>query len=421
MDADEAREYWETLFVVEQSQFFSEQEEAREQAQRAEADRERLREENRQAEARIQAERDTAKAAILAARDRATAQMVSLESIVQWAAPFYALADATGPALPIRAPRRLLEREAAAAAGAPLPASPASLELTQHGQLSLATLTPPQSREISGLAPTCGAHCLVIDVSYSMEAAATVKSVEGDSIDHGFSMLDIAKVRPPPATPSPHLASHQPPQPPTSHTSHLTIPYHTHLTTITYHTYHHTFPHTFPHHTTHLTTIPYHTPHHTLPHTSPHLTPHLRHTARMLPSLSSSQHAMRTYVASLSDGDFVCVACYATNSRMVIEWTACTDDGKDALFAAIDSLKEEGSTNLVCLPRTRGLSLRHRTSSSQAMPRSHAAPLTRHGTSSSQAMPRSHAAPLTRCRSSSSQRPALIVHPPCLATPHAVP
>ena len=83
-----------------------------------------------------------------------------------------------------------------------------------------------------------------------MEAAATVKSLEGDSIDHGFSMLDIAK------------------------------------------------------------------------------------------------HAMCTYVASLAAEDYVCVACYSTGARVVIEWTACDDAGKTALFAAIRGLKEEGSTNL---------------------------------------------------------------------------
>ena len=98
--------------------------------------------------------------------------------------------------------------------------------------------------------PTHGAHCLVLDVSFSMEAAATVKSLEGDSIDHGFTMLDIAK------------------------------------------------------------------------------------------------HAMCTYVASLAAGDFVCVCTYATEARLVCEWTACDDAGKAALFAAIKALKEEGSTNL---------------------------------------------------------------------------
>ena len=56
----------------------------------------------------------------------------------------------------------------------------------------MATITPPQSLD-SPVRATCGAHCLVIDVSYSMEASATVKSTAGDDIDHGFSLLDIAK------------------------------------------------------------------------------------------------------------------------------------------------------------------------------------------------------------------------------------
>lgn len=125
----------------------------------------------------------------------------------------------------------------------------AKLEVSQRDRLTLATITPPQTAA-TAVKPTCGAHCLVIDVSYSMEASATVKSLEGDSIDHGFSVLDIAK------------------------------------------------------------------------------------------------HAMCTYVASLGEEDWVSLACYATEARMVLGWTACTAEGKEVLYAAIRSLKEEGSTNL---------------------------------------------------------------------------
>jgi len=133
---------------------------------------------------------------------------------------------------------------------APPTAPPAaSLALTQRDRVTMATITPPQSLD-SPVRATCGAHCLVIDVSYSMEASATVKSTTGDDIDHGFSLLDIAK------------------------------------------------------------------------------------------------HATCTYVASLADDDWVSVACYATEARMVIGWTEATEQGKEALLAAIRSLKEEGSTNL---------------------------------------------------------------------------
>ena len=62
--------------------------------------------------------------------------------------------------------------------------------------------------------------------------------------------------------------------------------------------------------------------------------------------LDIAKHAMCTYVASLDDDDWVCVACYASEARMVISWTACTQQGKADLFEAIKSLKEEGSTNL---------------------------------------------------------------------------
>ena len=69
----------------------------------------------------------------------------------------------------------------------------ASLALTQRDRITMATITPPQSLDSPAVRATCGAHCLVIDVSYSMEASATVKSTTGDDIDHGFSVLDIAK------------------------------------------------------------------------------------------------------------------------------------------------------------------------------------------------------------------------------------
>jgi len=84
---------------------------------------------------------------------------------------------------------------------APLPAvdwvasesdSAATLTLTQRERLTLATLTPPQTR-VHAVPATPGAHCLVVDISFSMEASATVTSDDGDKVDHGFSVLDIAK------------------------------------------------------------------------------------------------------------------------------------------------------------------------------------------------------------------------------------
>jgi len=125
------------------------------------------------------------------------------------------------------------------------------LELGQRDRFALATVVPPQTASFAEPPkPTCGAHCLVIDVSFSMEAAATITSTDGDKVDHGFSVLDIAK------------------------------------------------------------------------------------------------HAMCTYVSSLSETDWCCIACYASDARMVIGWTACTSEGKGLLFGAIKGLKEEGSTNL---------------------------------------------------------------------------
>ena len=127
--------------------------------------------------------------------------------------------------------------------------SAARLTLTKRDRLTLATITPPQTC-VHKVVATPGAHCLVIDVSFSMEASATVTSEDGDKVDHGFSVLDIAK------------------------------------------------------------------------------------------------HATCTYIASLDDADYACVASYASNAKLVIGWTACDEAGKKKLCDAIRSLQEEGSTNL---------------------------------------------------------------------------
>eukprot|EP00325_Prymnesiales_sp_UTEX-LB-985_P022860 CAMPEP_0174714686 /NCGR_PEP_ID=MMETSP1094-20130205/18656_1 /TAXON_ID=156173 /ORGANISM="Chrysochromulina brevifilum, Strain UTEX LB 985" /LENGTH=885 /DNA_ID=CAMNT_0015914089 /DNA_START=113 /DNA_END=2767 /DNA_ORIENTATION=+ len=149
--------------------------------------------------------------------------------------------------------------QASEGATPPPPAAPPSagspqggnmgLKLSQKDKLTLATITPPQTKT-NPVSPTHGAHCLVIDVSFSMEMGATVTNDDGDKVDHGFTVLDIAK------------------------------------------------------------------------------------------------HAMCTYVTSLGDEDWVSVACYASEAKMVRTWTQCNADGKEALFTAIKSLKEEGSTNL---------------------------------------------------------------------------
>ena len=56
----------------------------------------------------------------------------------------------------------------------------------------LVELTPPQSKD-AGLGPSCGAYCLVIDVSYSMSHEAQITSDDGEKLGFGWSLLDIAK------------------------------------------------------------------------------------------------------------------------------------------------------------------------------------------------------------------------------------
>jgi len=91
-------------------------------------------------------------------------------------------------------------REVEEAARVPHPASAMSLKLTclstatadDGDRLTLATVTPPQTRD-AAVAPTPGAHCLVLDISGSMGCDATVTTDDGDKVSHGWSQLDIVK------------------------------------------------------------------------------------------------------------------------------------------------------------------------------------------------------------------------------------
>lgn len=56
----------------------------------------------------------------------------------------------------------------------------------------LTQLTPPQTLE-ADVAPGPSAYVFVIDVSGSMNAAAMLQTTDGDAVNHGWSLLDIAK------------------------------------------------------------------------------------------------------------------------------------------------------------------------------------------------------------------------------------
>ena len=177
------------------------------------------------------------------------ARFSTLEEILEWSSAHYRPEPAPSSAQPADMEGETFSVTETADVSMQDVSAPAILELSQRDRFTLATITPPQTL-VNPARPTLGAHCLVIDVSYSMEQAATVTTDDGDKVNHGFTVLDIAK------------------------------------------------------------------------------------------------HAMCVYVASLEEGDWVSVVSYATEARMVHEWTACSAEGKESLSRAIRGLKEEGSTNL---------------------------------------------------------------------------
>jgi len=67
-----------------------------------------------------------------------------------------------------------------------------SISVVTANDVAMVQLVPPQTLD-ANLGPTKGAYCFVIDVSGSMNAAAAVTNDDGDKVDHGWSMLDIAK------------------------------------------------------------------------------------------------------------------------------------------------------------------------------------------------------------------------------------
>ena len=74
----------------------------------------------------------------------------------------------------------------------PTPSSNVSLSLTQCDATTIAKFIPPQTSR-QDTSPTQGAHCLVLDVSYSMDGEAKVINDSGDKVTHGWSQLDIVK------------------------------------------------------------------------------------------------------------------------------------------------------------------------------------------------------------------------------------
>uniref|UniRef100_A0A7S2FWU2 VWFA domain-containing protein n=1 Tax=Haptolina brevifila TaxID=156173 RepID=A0A7S2FWU2_9EUKA len=67
-----------------------------------------------------------------------------------------------------------------------------SLSLTKMDDGFMATIVPPQTID-DNISVGKGAYCFVIDVSGSMNAAASITTDDGDKVNHGWSQLDIAK------------------------------------------------------------------------------------------------------------------------------------------------------------------------------------------------------------------------------------
>ena len=63
--------------------------------------------------------------------------------------------------------------------------------------------------------------------------------------------------------------------------------------------------------------------------------------------LDIAKHSTNTFVASLSDGDYVCIVTYSDGAKVLLDWTECSNDGREKAIAAIHSMRPERSTNLM--------------------------------------------------------------------------
>lgn len=63
--------------------------------------------------------------------------------------------------------------------------------------------------------------------------------------------------------------------------------------------------------------------------------------------LDIAKHSTNTFVASLSDEDYISIVTYSDGATVLVDWTKCTSDGRDKAIAAIHSMRPERSTNLM--------------------------------------------------------------------------
>jgi len=63
--------------------------------------------------------------------------------------------------------------------------------------------------------------------------------------------------------------------------------------------------------------------------------------------LDIAKHSTNTFVTSLGDGDWVCIITYSDSAQVLLDWTACTNEGKENAMTAITSMRPERSTNLM--------------------------------------------------------------------------
>ncbi len=62
--------------------------------------------------------------------------------------------------------------------------------------------------------------------------------------------------------------------------------------------------------------------------------------------LDIAKHSTNTFVASLGENDYVSVVTYSDNAKVLLEWTACDERGRETAIAKIHSMGPERSTNL---------------------------------------------------------------------------
>lgn len=71
-----------------------------------------------------------------------------------------------------------------------------------------------------------------------------------------------------------------------------------------------------------------------------------KHISEGMNQLDIVKHAVKTVVLTLSEHDRICIVAFSSDATLVLTLTSCTQEGKDAAVAAVESLDSNGATNI---------------------------------------------------------------------------